>query len=101
MAIQITDIKIIVTDYNYDENRLTAHVSFVVNQCLLIRDMKLMRASDGYFLSMPARKLRDGGYQDTVAPINKETRELIEDAVLSEFERITGEPVTRRVRSND
>jgi stage V sporulation protein G len=95
MAMEITDIKIIVADY--DENRVMAYVSFVIGQCLLIRDMKLTRARDGYFLSMPARKTRDGDFQDTVAPINREARKMIEDLVLKEFERITGELAPRRI----
>jgi DNA-binding cell septation regulator SpoVG len=79
MAMQITDIK--------SQSQVTKNnwlwPMCPVDQCLLIREMKVIRGSDGYFLSMPARKLRDGGYQDT--------------AVLKEFERITGKPVTRRI----
>jgi len=59
--------------------------------------MKVIRTNDGSLVSMPARKLRDGGFQDTVAPINREARKMIEGLVLKEFERVTGELVRRRI----
>ena len=58
--------------------------------------MKVIRTNDGSLVSMPARKLRDGGFQDLIAPINREARK-IEDLVLKEFERVTGELVRRRI----
>ena len=46
--------------------------------------MKLIRGTEGYFLSMQPTKKPDGGFQDTVAPLDREAEEMIEDAVLKE-----------------
>jgi stage V sporulation protein G len=93
MVLQITDVKITLTS---NKDPVKAFVSFLVNGCLLIRDIKVISIADGYFVAMPSKKLPTGNYLDTVAPINWETRKIIEDVVLREFERATGERVTRR-----
>ena len=93
MALQITEVKIALMTNN---DPVKAFVSFLVSDCLLIRDVKIIEVKGECFVAMPSKKLNNGVYQDTVAPINKETRKLIEDAVLGEFERVTGELVTRR-----
>ena len=45
---------------------------------------------------MPRRKRTNGKYVDIIAPLNNQTRQLIEEKVFAEYEKITGEPVTRR-----
>ena len=44
---------------------------------------------------MPGRKTADGTYIDIVRPLNNETRQILDKAVV-EYERLTGEPVTGR-----
>jgi DNA-binding cell septation regulator SpoVG len=46
---------------------------------------------------MPGRKMADGIYVDIVHPLNNETRQMIQDRVVAEYEKITGEPVKRRL----
>jgi stage V sporulation protein G len=36
---------------------------------------------------MPSKKKKDGTYRDTAHPLNNETRQMIEEAVLGEYER--------------
>ena len=79
---------------------IAAYVNFIIDDCLLIRQVKVIRLHGFHFLSLPAKKLKTGDHLETVAPINPETRRLIDDAVLTEFERVTGEQVIRRVRSS-
>ena len=98
MALRVSNVRITLTR---DKEPVMAYVDFLVEDCLLIREVKVIRSSGCYFVSMPPKKLKNGIHMDTVAPINNETRNLIEDSILTEFERITGETVTRRVRRND
>ena len=46
----------------------------------------MISGSQGYFVSMPSRKRKDGSYQDIAHPINNEMRKKIEDKVLDAFE---------------
>jgi hypothetical protein len=40
---------------------------------------------------MPSRKKKNGEFKDVAHPLNNETRRMIEDKVLGEYERILGE----------
>jgi len=42
----------------------------------------------GYFLFMPGRKMADGTYVDIVHPLNNETRQMIQDRVVAEYEKL-------------
>jgi DNA-binding cell septation regulator SpoVG len=46
---------------------------------------------------MPGKKIADGTYVDVVHPLNNETRQMIQDRVVAEYEKIAGEPVKRRL----
>jgi DNA-binding cell septation regulator SpoVG len=46
------------------------------------------------FVLTPREFLRaDGTYVDIVHPLNNETRQMIQDRVVAEYEKIAGEPV--------
>jgi hypothetical protein len=40
---------------------------------------------------MPSRKKKNGEFKDVAHPLNNETRRMIEDKILGEYERILGE----------
>jgi DNA-binding cell septation regulator SpoVG len=42
---------------------------------------------------MPGRKMADGTYVDIVHPPNNETRQMMQEKVIAEYERIIGESV--------
>jgi hypothetical protein len=56
---------------------------------------------------MPSRKKKNGEFKDVAHPLNNETRRMIEDKVLGEYERVLGErgeslplPVERAERAS-
>jgi stage V sporulation protein G len=68
-----------------------------LDNCFAIRAAKIIRGPKGYFVAMPRRKRADGTYSEIVSPITPEARRIVEERVLAEYEKITGEPVKRRV----
>ena len=40
----------------------------------------------GLFIAMPSRKTNDGEYHDIAHPINSETRERLQKAIVTEYE---------------
>jgi hypothetical protein len=46
-----------------------------------------------FFVTMPARKARNGQLRDIAHPLNSETRQEIEDRVLAEFKRAVDDRV--------
>ena len=79
-----------------DNSLVGAYETIVIDHCLSIRDIRVISRPNGYLVPMPSKKVRNGRFVDFVAPLNKETRTLIEDAVLNEYERVSGERVVRR-----
>ena len=73
-----------------NEEKLKAFASITFDDCFVVRGLKVISGSQGYFVSMPSRKRKDGSYQDIAHPINNEMRKKIEDKVLDAFETELG-----------
>jgi len=83
----ITEVKV----FPITEEKLKAFVSIVFDQCFMVNDIKIIQGRDGLFISMPSRKKKNGEFKDVAHPLNNETRRMIEDKVLGEYERILSE----------
>jgi stage V sporulation protein G len=69
------------------EERLKAFVSITFDNAFVVRGLKVIDGNTGLFVAMPSRRRKDGEFRDIAHPINNETRQMIEDAVLAEYER--------------
>lgn len=85
----VTEVRV----FPVEEERLKAYATITLDHCFLVRDLKIIHGNKGLFVAMPSKKRKDGTYQDTAHPLNRETRRMIEDAVLSEYERVRDEDV--------
>jgi DNA-binding cell septation regulator SpoVG len=54
------------------------------------RGMRIIKRkdSDGLMLAMPSRKNKAGEHTEIVRPVNDETRQLLEESILGEYERL-------------
>lgn len=68
---------------------LKAFASITLNDCFAVHNLKIIEKEEGLFVSMPARKNRDGGFSDIAHPINCTFRKYLESVVLTEYERET------------
>lgn len=71
-----------------DEQKLKAYVSITFDNCFVVRDIKVINGNSGLFVSMPSKKRKDGTFKDIAHPLNNETRKIIEDRVLKEYNDI-------------
>ena len=85
---RITEIKVLPVD---GDEKLKAYVTIKLDDCFVIRDMKVIKGTTGYFVAMPAKKMKDGTYRDLVHPLDKPTRQDLEDQVLVEFRKLQSE----------
>jgi stage V sporulation protein G len=85
---RITEIKVLTVD---GDDKLKAYVTIKLDDCIVIRDMKVIKGTTGYFVAMPAKKMKDGTYRDLVHPLDKPTRQMLEDQVMGEFKRVQSE----------
>jgi stage V sporulation protein G len=83
----VTEVRV----FPVEEERLKAYATITLDHCFLVRDLKIINGNKGLFVAMPSKKRKDGTYQDTAHPLNRDTRRMIEDAVLGEYERVRAE----------
>jgi len=79
----ITDVKV----FPVEEEKLKAYATITLDNCFIVRDLKVISGNKGYFIAMPSKKRKDGTFRDVAHPLNSETRKMIEDAVLEVYER--------------
>lgn len=85
---RITEIKVLPVD---GDEKLKAYVTIKLDDCFVVRDMKVIKGTTGYFVAMPAKKMKDGTYRDLVHPLDKPTRQHLEDQVMVEYRRVQAE----------
>jgi stage V sporulation protein G len=88
----ITEVRVRVAETER-EGILKAYASITLNGCLAVHNLKIIHGSRGLFVSMPARRNKNGGFSDIVHPINQEFRDYIESVVISAYWRELGHPV--------
>jgi stage V sporulation protein G len=70
--------------------RVRAFASIVIDDCFIVNDLRVMEGREGQlFVTMPARKIRNGQMRDIAHPLTSEARRSIEDKVLAEFRMAT------------
>ena len=79
---QVTEVNV----FPVNEEKLKAYVTITFDNCFVVRDLKIINGKDGLFVAMPSKKRKDGTFKDTAHPLNNETRDMIESAVLASYE---------------
>ncbi len=80
---KITEVKVYPV---LDSGRLKAYATMVFNDAFIIRDLKIIEGDNGLFVSMPSRRRKDG-FRDIVHPLNSETRQSVENAIIEEYNK--------------
>ena len=93
----ITDVKV----FPVDEDKLRAYVTITLDNCFVVRDLKVINGTTGLFVAMPAKKRKDGTYKDIAHPLNAEMRQKMERVVLNEYEKATGSGPQRRAPATE
>ncbi|MEK6774654.1 MAG: septation regulator SpoVG [Bdellovibrionota bacterium] len=78
---KVTEVKV----FPVNEDRLKAYVSITIDDCFVVRDLKVIQGPNGLFVAMPSKKRKDGQFRDIAHPLNKETRTEIEDLVFEAY----------------
>jgi stage V sporulation protein G len=78
----ITEVKV----FPVNEERLKAYVTITIDNCFVVRDLKIINGNNGLFVAMPSKKRKDGAFKDIAHPLNNETRELIENKIFDAYE---------------
>lgn len=84
-SLEITSITI--RPYTAGDDKLKAFASIILNNAFIVKDLKIIEGNNGRFVAMPSRRGKDGIFRDVAHPLNQETREVIEGAVLKTYEQ--------------
>lgn len=89
---EITEVRIFLVT---NEERLKAYATITIDDVFVIRDLRIINGNNGLFVAMPSRKMKDGTFKDIAHPLNSETRRMIEEKVLAEYQRELTNPAKR------
>lgn len=78
---EITEVKV----FPVEEEKLKAYVTIVLDNCFVIRDLKVISGGAGLFVAMPSKRRKDGTFKDIAHPLNQATRTLVEKTVLEAY----------------
>jgi stage V sporulation protein G len=79
----ISDVQI----YLANDDKLKAYASITLDNCFVVRDLKVIQGLTGLFVAMPAKKRKDGSFKDIAHPLNQEMRERLEAKVLEAYQK--------------
>ena len=65
---------------------MRAIVSITIDNVFVVHDIKVIEGDKGLFIAMPSKKSTDGEYRDIAHPINSETRAMLQQLILKEYE---------------
>src|SRR5690348_15795298 len=87
----ITEVKV----FPVDEDKLKAYITIVLDNCFVVRDLKIISGAAGLFVAMPSKRRKDGSYKDIAHPLNQGTRATMEkkilEAYLAEIKKVGGQ----------
>jgi stage V sporulation protein G len=85
MLMEVTEVRV----FPVNEDKLKAFATITIDDCFVIRDLKVISGLNGLFVAMPSKRRKDGTFKDTAHPLNNETRQMIEHKVLAVYHDAT------------
>jgi len=79
--LEITEIRITLRE----DEKLRGFASITLDDCFVVRGLKIIEGANGMFVAMPNRKRKDGSFQDIAHPINAQTREWMENKIVAAY----------------
>ena len=68
-----------------EHTSVKAFVDITINDCLLLKGIKVVYGSQGLYVNMPQEKARDGKWYDTIKFLDSETLENVRSTVLNTY----------------
>jgi len=81
--LRITKVTIKIS--NNENEKLKAWVTIIFNESFIIKNIKIIKNNGRLFISMPSQKFKDGSFHDIIHPINRRSRQMIEEKILSRY----------------
>jgi stage V sporulation protein G len=86
MNMKVTEVRI----RPANEDFVKAYASICFDDCFLVHDIRIIKGPTGLSVSFTTKKLSNGTRWDIASPVDAETRNMTEQAVLAEYEKVIG-----------
>jgi len=83
---EITEVRVHKIDR--EGSKVKGYAKIIVDGCLEINNIRIIQREDRLFCAMPSRKVSEDKFEDYVHPINKETRAMLEEKILTEYNNL-------------
>ena len=83
---KVTSVK--VRKIEKENSRMKGLASIILDDMLAIHDIRIIQGDNGLFVAMPSRQTPSGDYRDIVHPISQDARDIIEGAILEEYNKV-------------
>lgn len=93
----ITDVRLKKID---NGSKMKAIASITFDDAFVVREIRVIEGQNGLFVAMPSRKTPAGEFKDIAHPINADTRQLIQNAILEEYEKASSLSATKTSMSS-
>ena len=77
----ITDVRIRLKE----AGQLKGIATITIDDVFVVHDIRISKGEKGLFIAMPNRQYSDGEYRDIAHPINRETRDMLQDVILAKY----------------
>ena len=82
---KVTSVK--VKKIEKENSRMKGIAEILLDDMIAIHDIRIISGDNGLFVAMPSRKTPTGDYRDRVHPISQEARDIIEKAIVEEYNK--------------
>lgn len=83
---RVTSVRVFLTT----RGDTVAYAEVVFDDCFCVGGFRLVQTPTEYLLYMPDVKQNDGTFRDVAKPTTEEMARMIKDAIVAEYEKVTG-----------
>lgn len=70
-----------------EESRLRGYATIEIDGMFAVGDIRIIQGDEKLFIAMPSKKTSQGTYRDVCHPISQDGRDLITDAIMTEYNK--------------
>ncbi|PKN00287.1 MAG: septation protein SpoVG [Elusimicrobia bacterium HGW-Elusimicrobia-2] len=84
---EITDVRIFLRE----DGKMKAFAAVTFDASFVVHNIRVLDGNNGFFVSMPSKKRKDGKYQDVAHPITTEMRQRLEKVIIEKYKQVAAE----------
>ncbi|MDO9514137.1 MAG: septation regulator SpoVG [Elusimicrobiota bacterium] len=84
---EITDVRIFIRE----DGKMKAFAAVTFDASFVVHNIRVLDGSNGFFVSMPSKKRKDGKYQDVAHPITTEMRQRLDKVIIEKYKQVAAE----------